>query len=310
MTIMPPAGELPLMPRTRKAADVLVPVASVGSTNVLARELVDGGKIPLWPGEPVTIGVVAAQEQTNGHGRLGRTWVSEEGESFTVSFVATIPRALAVDESVNGWLPMIAGRCALDAIHGTTGLPVGTRRHREGDGIGGGCESELMLKWPNDIFLAGCKLGGILAELVSGRSRGAEGRETATVAIIFGIGINMRVPQSRLPIRRATSLQLHVPDLQESGPLRDAMAARIAQLLKAELTAFDAEPRSRAAMLREEVTDVCWTLGRRVEARLVDGTRVEGRALRVNPDASLTIETDDHMEHVVRTGDVGILPAR
>ena len=51
----------------------------------------------------------------------------------------------------------------------------------------------------------------------------------------------------------------------------------------------------------------CGTIGRRVEARLVDGGTVRGTAMRLNVDASLMVRDAGGYEHTITTGDVGVL---
>lgn len=145
------------MPHTAEEADQLITRATVDSTNFTARHLIDKGQLMPRRDGRLTIMVVAADMQTNGHGRLGREWVNVPGESFTVSFATVVPRALATDGSVNGWIQMTAGLASLDAIRGALEA-VGSQSIKP--------DCPLSLKWPNDVFCHGLKLGGILCELV------------------------------------------------------------------------------------------------------------------------------------------------
>ena len=54
---------------------------------------------------------------------------------------------------------------------------------------------EATLKWPNDVLVDGCKLGGLLVE-VAGRRRGG-----------VGIGLNVSTREDELPVETATSLR-------------------------------------------------------------------------------------------------------
>ncbi|OZG64050.1 biotin--[acetyl-CoA-carboxylase] ligase [Bifidobacterium eulemuris] len=295
----------PRMPRTEHVADHMVAMAQTESTNSLARNLVDADALGLTDGGhggvPVT--VVAADMQTAGRGRLDHTWVSRPGESFTVSFATVVPRSLATDESVNGWLQMIAGLAVLDGLDKAISQ-CGARPNQP--------DCSRTLKWPNDIFVHGLKLGGILAELVPLPMSQAVDDERATdgerVAIIFGIGLNLNLSASNLPTPQSTSLQLHVAGLPDGAVMRDMIAAGIVSSLKRRVTMFVEDPRGQSAALRDEAAAKSWTLGRRVEAHFVDGGTLEGEAIALNADASLTVRTDDGAEHVVRTADVGVLP--
>lgn len=311
------------MPRTAAAADRLVFVAETGSTNTLARERVANGELDVTgctaiggaaggahadgahadDGDACTVvAVVAADRQTAGRGRLDHTWQSRPGESSTVTYVVGVPRAVAADAAVNGWLQMIAGLATLDGIDAALAeygaRPVGGAGRGGDDGCAG-----LQLKWPNDIFLDGRKLGGILAELVPLPD------DAAHVAIVFGVGLNLAVPADRLPTAQATSLHLHYGPLPDGGDLRDRIAAATVVALRRRLTAFAADPHSAAGPLRAETTARSYTLGRRAVAHFVDGSSLEGEAVALNADASITLRDDAGVEHVVRTGDVGVLPA-
>lgn len=124
----------------------------VDSTNDEAKRLAIGGAshgAVLW-----------AKRQTNGKGRQGRKWISQEGNLF-VSFLLSPP----CDIKRATQLSFVAAIAALEAIQPL--LPEG---------------SELECKWPNDLILGGKKLGGILLE-----SFEHEGRRW----VVIGIGVNV-----------------------------------------------------------------------------------------------------------------------
>lgn len=296
--------------RTEQAADRLVAVEETGSTNELALRLVASGELAVGPGE---VAVVAAERQTAGRGRLDHRWVSRPGESFTMSFVVTVPRTLAVDESVNGWLQMIAGLASLDAIETAVAASGAQWRpslaKREKAFAGSRNPSPLALKWPNDVFCDGRKLGGILCAMTAvGGADAADASDMRTFAIVMGIGLNLAVPSDRLPTAQSTSLQLHVDRMPPVDALRDAIAADLVDSLRRRTAGFVADSCEAAQSLRGQVESRCWTLGRRAVAHFVDGSELEGTAVALNADASLTLRTDDGHDHVVHTADVGVLP--
>lgn len=104
------------MPRTCVAADQVIALDSVGSTNTYAAELVRKGALfgsarrdgldvcdgRDWTGHEIV--AICADEQTAGRGRLDHQWTSAVGESFIVSLVVSVPTAIVRDTSVNGWL--------------------------------------------------------------------------------------------------------------------------------------------------------------------------------------------------------------
>ena len=288
--MMTKQGTIPRMPRTEQEADRLITLAEVDSTNVLAGEMLKDGRIGGDPDDDGKIAVIAADYQTGGHGRLGRAWVNRPGESFTVSFVTVMPADVVADETVNGWLPTLAGLASRDAIRSAV-LSSGARPRQQ--------DCTLSIKWPNDIFCHGLKLGGILVQLVP-----LDARRTG---VIIGIGINLALRAESLPTPQSTSLQLHVESLPDTQVLRDRIAADLVSGLRERIARFVDDRTTYAAQLLEETRQVSWTLGRRAEAKLVGGETIIGRAVRINPDASLAIVDDEGVEHTITTGDVGVL---
>lgn len=151
-------------------------LAECGSTNTEAlAHLRDGGG-PL---------IVSAGRQTAGRGRLGRAWQSDDA-ALTFSVAVNLPAAL----DLSG-LSLAVGCTVADVLD-----PAGGR---------------IQLKWPNDLFLDGAKLGGILIETVplpnwrpQGRAEPSPPREGVQQTrggpsfagdrrgVVIGIGLNLQ----------------------------------------------------------------------------------------------------------------------
>ena len=117
--------------------------------------------------------VAAADEQTEGRGRLGRGWHAPAGTSLLFSIVLVPP----VPPERLPELSLVAGCAVADAIAAETGLVP-------------------AIKYPNDVLLAGRKVAGILAEASEGR-------------VVLGVGVNVRQSEDELPPGvPATSLRL------------------------------------------------------------------------------------------------------
>jgi BirA family biotin operon repressor/biotin-[acetyl-CoA-carboxylase] ligase len=117
--------------------------------------------------------VVATDEQTEGRGRLGRTWHAPPGTGLLFSIV--------LEPSVPGErlpeLSLVAGAAVAEAVSAETGL-------------------EATVKHPNDVLIGGRKVAGILAESAAGR-------------VVLGIGVNVAQSRDELPPDAdATSLAL------------------------------------------------------------------------------------------------------
>ena len=121
--------------------------------------------------------VAVAEEQTEGRGRLGRSWEAPEGTSVLVS-VLLLP---AVQAARLPELSLVAGGAVAEAIMEVTGI-------------------EPTIKFPNDVLIAGRKVAGILAESSEGR-------------VVLGIGVNANQTREQLPAdaqTEPTSLRLEL----------------------------------------------------------------------------------------------------
>ena len=171
---------------------------------------------------------IIANNQSAGRGRLGRKWVSESGQSFLASYGAILPKSVVIDHKYNGWLPMIAGLCARDALIDAL-KEVGARKICEVGEVSKvenkifDFGQEIKIKWPNDIFIGDCKEGGILTEIAAiANNSYVENHESSqqNIGVIFGIGLNLNVSKSNLPIEKATSLQMHYANLPKCNAIK------------------------------------------------------------------------------------------
>ncbi len=135
------------------------------STNEKLSQLVTQGQAP--PGT-----IVIADRQTAGRGQRGRTWNSEPGGLY-------LSLAIAPDLSANN-------------VHQLTiGIVWGIAHNLRQIGL------PVAIKWPNDLMLAGRKLGGILTQT---RISGNKIQDA-----IVGVGINYANPVEELAINLAPS---------------------------------------------------------------------------------------------------------
>jgi BirA family biotin operon repressor/biotin-[acetyl-CoA-carboxylase] ligase len=243
--------------------------ASVPSTQPIVRGWLDDGA-------PEVL-VAVADEQTDGRGRLGRTWTAPIGAALLVS-VGFRPAGLAASHA---WrLGATAALAMLDAAEDVAGLRDGT----------------LGLKWPNDIVADGPdgllrKVAGVLGEATLDDDR----VETA----VIGIGVNGDWPLELFPADLAPSMT-SLRELSGGRPIdRDT-------LLDAWLDRL--EPRYEA--LRGGHFDAGgWSSRQRTTGHQVEvdgpGGRIVARALGVDPESgALLIAGPDGAAEHIDAGDV------
>jgi BirA family biotin operon repressor/biotin-[acetyl-CoA-carboxylase] ligase len=106
--------------------------------------------------------VAAADEQTEGRGRLGRSWQAPRGTSILCSIVLTPPAQRVLPE-----LSLVLAMATADAVEEALSLTA-------------------QIKWPNDVMLNRRKVAGILSELSDG-------------TVVVGIGMNVNQTREQLP---------------------------------------------------------------------------------------------------------------
>ena len=202
--------------------------------------------------------LVAAEEQTAGRGRRGRRWHSAPGAAITFSLGRRVERPVRELAA----LSLVAGVAAARALRA----------------LG----ADVALKWPNDLILAGAKLGGILVETRSGNF------------VALGIGINYRrAPGLQARVKQPMAfLELDVP--------RNEVIRRIGVALLEAIGEFE---RRGLDGLRGEWQAMHAHAGQRVRVRLADGRVMSGTASGLAEDGSLQLLTRKGMQ-AVRSGRV------
>ncbi len=215
----------------------------VTSTNTVARTLAAAGA--------PSGSIVLAGEQTRGRGRDGSRWVSPKGTGVYLSMIVRLP-----DPRANPLLSLIAGVDVCLALN--RGFP-GLR---------------AMVKWPNDIYARGRKLGGILAEVI-GDARSAPS--------ILGVGINVLANPGLEPLPAAISMM---------GCGVSASLPEVADLIVSGLGRRIPEaPSSLDEAGLGEFASVDWLRGRSVVHTLPGGKPLPGVAVGINRSGALLLRT-------------------
>lgn len=227
--------------------------ATIGSTNARAA----------WLAAPWR--VVVADHQSEGRGRLARTWEAPPGTSVAVS--ATVP----VPDQGQSWLPLLAGVAVAEAVTEVAGV-------------------QADLKWPNDVLLptdGDRKVCGILCEVVQAPAGGC---------VVIGAGINVDQDRGQLPVDSATSLALGgAPDVDRNR----LVAAYLSAVARWYAVLTGGDP----AGLRDAYRRRCSTIGRSVTLSRPDGPDLLGTAVAVDDDGRLVVEAADG-RHSWAAGDV------
>jgi len=155
-----------------------------------ARQLAAGGASPF---------AVLARCQTQGRGRLGRTWHSADNGNLYASFAFRPLLAPARMQTFTLWMGVNV--CELVANF---------------------CGATPGLKWPNDLLFAGRKAGGILTEA---RMDADQIRD-----LVFGLGLNVNSPAGGWPSAlagRAISLAEHTGAALDVNRFTAALIGRV-----------------------------------------------------------------------------------
>jgi BirA family transcriptional regulator, biotin operon repressor / biotin---[acetyl-CoA-carboxylase] ligase len=222
----------------------------IGSTNREAVSLAQAGV------EHGT--VVLADSQSEGRGRLSRLWFSPPGVNLYCSIV--IRKAISADRHSEwlSWLPLTAALAAAEAIETVAATSV-------------------AVKWPNDLLIAGRKIGGILCE--SGTTAPSGPFQ------VIGIGLNINGERNDFPdeLREtATTIRHEVGSFID----RNRLLAQLLYELEACLDEYAQRGIERLALAYGRR---CSTIGKIVKATLADGKELVGLAEAIGKDGSLTL---------------------
>jgi BirA family biotin operon repressor/biotin-[acetyl-CoA-carboxylase] ligase len=214
--------------------------------------------------------MVVSERQSQGRGRLGREWLSPPGVGLYCSIILR-PQLETADLPK---LTLAAGLAASRAVESVTTL-------------------RPLLKWPNDLWLAGKKIGGLLAE--------ARFDQDGPM-VVLGIGLNVNTALESFPpdlLDKASSLLIHsgreFPRSALLTALWDEVMDVVARLEREGFTGILADWRERDA-----------TPGRELAWLTQTGQVVRGHSLGPDHDGLLRIRDDAGRVHEVISGDISL----
>ncbi|MEV4263284.1 biotin--[acetyl-CoA-carboxylase] ligase [Kribbella sp. NPDC049584] len=198
--------------------------------------------------------VVAAEYQSSGRGRLGRTWTTPPRSALLMSVLL---RPVTVEAARWPWLGLLVPLAVAAAVRAVAEVPA-------------------QVKWPNDVLVDDRKLAGILLERIEGP------------AAVVGIGLNVTLRESEKPHEAATSLELEKATTTDRATVMAAVLRELASRYQSWVDA-DGDP----GVVLPEYRELSATLGRTVRVELPDGTFLEGTARDLADDGRLIVDSAD-----------------
>lgn len=263
--LLPQAGEIrKWLPTEMRGMEIRV-FDTLDSTNTEAgRWLSRGKELPF---------LLVAHAQTAGKGRLGRSFYSPAGSGLYLTLVYRVGGSMA------------------EAVHVTSAAAVGVCQ-----AVSEVCGKDVFIKWVNDLYLDGKKVGGILAEAVTSPN-GCD--------IILGIGINVTTRDFPSGMRHPAGALMGDEDTPiDQSRLCGTVVKRVFEYL---------DPTQREACLQGYRERLLLT-GRRVICSrnfAPDGTpdlalSVEGIVEGVDDDYGLILRLADGTRKVLYGGEISI----
>lgn len=235
----------------------------VGSTQDIAKEMVSK-RVPHGT-------LIIAEAQTKGRGRLGRIWLSPEGQGLYFSLILR-PQMSPIHAPK---LTLMAGVAIARTIELATTI-------------------KAQIKWPNDVLISGRKVAGILNEIDAEMDR--------INAIILGVGININQDTASFPRElrnEVTSLKLEVG--------REISRLEILQTLLVELeNLYEDLKDGNFPNILETWRKMDITLGSQVKAVLID-REILGEAIDIDQDGALLLKDKRGDIHRLLSGDLMLL---
>jgi BirA family transcriptional regulator, biotin operon repressor / biotin---[acetyl-CoA-carboxylase] ligase len=215
--------------------------------------------------------VILADSQSAGKGRLGRQWQSPAGANLYASIILRP----SISPATAPQIPLVAGVAGANALARDTGL-------------------DARIKWPNDIFVHGKKVAGILSEM--------EAESNRIRFIILGVGVNVNWPKEEIPPDlRPVATSLRAEAGREFS--RAEVAAEIFEDLEREYGLFLKEGFS--PRLREEWSRLSWVNRKWVTLTMME-KKFEGQVLGLDTDGALLLRDREGKIQRFIAGDVSL----
>jgi BirA family biotin operon repressor/biotin-[acetyl-CoA-carboxylase] ligase len=233
---------------------------SVDSTNNIAKRLLSESN------KEGT--VVLADNQTQGKGRQGRTWYSEENVGIYLSII--LKPSLPSEQVAQ--ITLVTGVALLQAINEFS-------------------QTRAYLKWPNDILINGKKVAGILTENYL---------NNAQPGVVLGIGVNVNHARFPVPLQQiATSMAMENGENFERLPIITCFLNHLDE----EYQSFLKEGLSPTVHVWNMNSDM---FGKQIT--MTQGNQTfPGTAIRLNEEGQLVIQLGNGEEIAFSSGEVTLM---
>lgn len=232
--------------RQSDGADILVQNITDSTNSQLMQKVQDG--LVTQPGY-----TLVAEAQTAGRGRRGRNWYSPFAASLYFSMYWRLEQGIQAAMGLSLVVAIAIARLLKQQY-----------------------QVDAKVKWPNDIYVNGNKLCGILVELA--------GQAHASCDVIIGIGMNIRLPQQALDNIDQQYIDLTVASGQVIE--RNLLVVLLQKQLIALLSEFT------HAGFRSFVDEFNqYNQYRDKTVKLIGNTEIKGICLGVDQQGALLIET-------------------
>jgi BirA family transcriptional regulator, biotin operon repressor / biotin---[acetyl-CoA-carboxylase] ligase len=240
---------------------------TTSSTNDDAKASVSGTETKAFEGN-----VFVAENQTNGRGRMFRSWITEPFTSIAMSILI---KPDMKPEDAPTITPVLA-ISAVEAIKKATGL-------------------EVQIKWPNDLFINGKKLAGILTEM----RVDADAEVGKVKFIVAGIGVNVNQSEMNEELATiATSLKM------ESG-MEFSREAIVVEILNSFEINYKYFLRHGLGYFSGKLKEYSFIMGK--EVVVISGLEmIEGTAEDIDETGNLILRLEDGRVKRIIYGDVGL----
>jgi BirA family biotin operon repressor/biotin-[acetyl-CoA-carboxylase] ligase len=230
----------------------------IGSTQIYAKQLAET--------DAAETCLVIAKTQSNGYGRLGRNWKSQNGGIWCS--VVLHPQ-IAPDKAAQMTLLLSLVVCQiLEKLY----------------------KIKPAIKWPNDIMVNGKKLCGIITEMSS--------KNDKIIYLICGLGLNANNDIFGDLKKTAVSLKNICGNIVDNAQLT---AAIFENFMKGCEIFYE----KGFGSFTKDYNERCMVLGQKINVNF-SGKTIRGLAVKIDENGYILIKTDDGFIEKILAGDVNL----